>query len=163
MSKKHIVIALVAILSLVAFYFYKKYNVPPSIDFTKIELYDLDTNKINFNTYKGKKIIVSFGASWCPNCIDELNTLKKIKDKDLSDVEIICISDEDFETIDSWRKRKEYPFTFLKLNASFNSVNVFSIPTTYIVNTKLVVKDETVGYINWEDASTVGHLKKLME
>lgn len=163
MTKKYIVIAVVAVLGFVGFYFYKKYNVPPTIDFTKLELYDLDTNKIDFNTFKGKKLIVSFGASWCPNCIDELNTLKKIKEKRLSGIEIICISDEDLETIVKWRKRKEYPFTFLKMNAPFNSAGVFSIPTTYILNTKLQVKDETVGYIDWENESTVEHLKKLME
>ncbi len=163
MTKKYIVIAVVAVLGFVGFYLYKKYNVPPTIDFTKLELYDLDTNKIDFNTFKGKKLIVSFGASWCPNCIDELNTLKKIKEKSLSGIEIICISDEDLETIVKWRKRKEYPFTFLKMNAPFNSAGVFSIPTTYILNTKLQVKDETVGYIAWENESTVEHLKKLME
>ncbi len=151
------------ILGLTGFYFYKKYNIPPSINFNQLELYSLETKRINFNDFKGKKILVSFGASWCPNCIDELNTLKKIKDQQLADVEIICISDEDIETITEWKQRKDYPFTFLKLNTSFNSVNIFSIPTSYIVNTKLEVVKEKVGYIDWEDESTRNHLKKLME
>ena len=151
------------ILGLTGFYFYKKYNIPPSINFNKLDLYNLEAKKINFNEFKGKKILVSFGASWCGNCIDELNTLKKIKDQQLADVEIICISDEDLETIIEWKERKQYPFTFLKLNSSFNSVNIFSIPTSYIVNTKLEVVKETVGYIDWEDESTRNHLKKLME
>jgi thiol-disulfide isomerase/thioredoxin len=106
---------------------------------------------------------VSFGASWCGNCIEELNTLKKIKEQQLADVEVICISDEDIETIIAWKEKRQYPFTFLKLNTHFNAINIFSIPTTYIVNTKLRVVKETVGYIDWEDESTCNHLKKLME
>ena len=163
MTKKYIFIAVLIITGLIGFYFYKKYNIPPSINFNKLELYDLKSRKINFNDFKGKKILVSFGASWCGNCIDELNTLKKIKDTNLADVEIICISDEDVETIAAWKDRKAYPFTFLKLNTNFNAVNIFSIPTSYIVNTKLEVVKETVGYIDWEDESTRNHLKKLME
>lgn len=163
MNSKYIFIVVLIIGSLIGYYFYKKYNVPPSINFAGLELYNLQSQKINFNDFKGKKILVSFGASWCGNCIDELNTLKKIKEKSLSDVEIICISDEDIETIAAWQERKQYPFTFLKLNTNFNAINIFSIPTSYIVNTKLEVTNETVGFIDWEDESTREHLKKLME
>lgn len=151
------------IIGLTGFYFYKKYNIPPSINFNQLELYSLESQKINFNDFKGKKILVSFGASWCPNCIDELNTLKTLKDTKLADVEIICISDEPIETIMDWKERKKYPFTFLKLNTTFNAINIFSIPTSYVVNTKLEVVKETVGYIDWEDPSTLEHYKKLMQ
>jgi thiol-disulfide isomerase/thioredoxin len=163
MNKKYIFIAVLVIVGLIGFYFYKKYNVPPSINFSMLELYDLNSQKINFNDFKGKKILVSFGASWCGNCIEELNTLKKIKNSNLADVEIICISDEAIETIVAWKEHKQYPFTFLKLNTNFNAINIFSIPTSYIVNTKLEVVKETVGYIDWEDESTRNYLKKLME
>lgn len=163
MNKKIIVFVILVIIGLTGFYFYKKYNVPPSINFNTLDLYTLEAKKINFNNFKGKKIVVSFGASWCGNCIEELNTLKKIKQQQLADVEIICISDEDIETIIAWKEKRQYPFTFLKLNTHFNAINIFSIPTTYIVNTKLQVVKETVGYIDWEDESTRIHLKKLME
>jgi thiol-disulfide isomerase/thioredoxin len=163
MQKKWLLLGLFLVGGLIAFYFYKKYKVAPAVNFSQLELTDLNNEKIAIENFKGKKLIISFGASWCPNCIDELNTLKKIKDKSLSDVEIVVISDEDVETISSWKTRKEYPFTFLKMNKPFNSVNIFSIPTTYILNTQLEVKKEKVGYIDWEDPSHVEHLKKLME
>ncbi|MDX2174314.1 MAG: TlpA disulfide reductase family protein [Bacteroidota bacterium] len=163
MNKKYIILIVIMVLGLTGFYFYKKYNIPPSINFNQLELYNLQSEKINFNDFKGKKILVSFGASWCPNCIEELNTLKGLKDTKLPDVEIICISDESIEKIVDWKERKKYPFTFLKLNTSFNAINIFSIPTSYVVNTKLEVVKEKVGYIDWEDQSTLEHYKKLME
>jgi thiol-disulfide isomerase/thioredoxin len=163
MNKKIIVMALIAILLLLGMYLYKKFNVAPSINFEALELYDLDTNRVTFKNLKGKKLIVSFGASWCPNCIDELNTLKKIKDTQLKEVEIICISDEDFEVIKYWKEKKQYPFTFLKLNSGFNSVGVYSIPTTYIFDTKLQLKLQEVGFIDWEDVDVAKSMVELME
>ncbi len=163
MYKKYIFIIVLAIAALIGFYFYKKYNIPPSINFSTLQLYNLQSEKIDFNDFKGKKILVSFGASWCGNCIDELNTLKKIKEKSLNDIEIICISDESVETITAWKERKQYPFTFLKLNTAFNDIKIFSIPTSYVVNTKLEVVKEVVGFIDWEDESTQSYYKKLME
>jgi thiol-disulfide isomerase/thioredoxin len=163
MNKKWIstIIALIGIF--IAFYFYNKYNSAPSIDFNKLPLSDLNEQPVKFETFKGKKLVVCFSASWCPNCLDEMREMNDIKDTQLSDVEVIIISDEPLEKIMSWKSRTDYPFTFLKLNQGFNDIGIFSIPTSYIVNTKLEVKKETVGYIDWKDASTAEHLKKLME
>jgi len=154
---------LILLAGLLGLFLYNKYRVAPTIDFKKLPLTDLSGTPVTFESFKGKKLIVSFGASWCPNCIDELNTLKEIKENSLSDVEVIVISDEDLERVKSFKERKEYPFTFLKMQQPFNSIGVNAIPTTYIVNINLEVKEEKVGYINWEDPSTLEHLKKLME
>ena len=154
---------LALLLVLGAIYFYNKFKVAPKIDFPKLKLSDLSGKSVALEDFKGKKLVVSFGASWCPNCIDELNTLKKIKDTELQDVEVLVISDEDPARISAWKEKKGYPFTFIKMDQPFGSVGVNSIPTTYIINTKLEVKEQKVGYIDWEDASTVEHLKKLME
>lgn len=163
MNKKWIstIIALIGIF--VAFYFYNKYNNAPSIDFNKLSLSDLNQQPVKFESFKGKKLVVCFSASWCPNCLDEMREMNDIKDTRLSDVEVVIISDESLEKIMSWKSRTDYPFTFLKLNQGFNDIGIFSIPTSYIVNTKLEVKKETVGYIDWKDESTVEHLKKIME
>ena len=158
---KYILIS--ALLMMIALFFYNKYRKAPGIEFSKLGLTDINGNAVVWNEYKGKKIIVSFGASWCVNCIEELELLKSMKSNSLSDVEIIIISDETLEKVKFFKERNDYPFIFLKMNNPFNSIGINAIPTTYIINTKLEVKDETVGFIDWADASTVTHLKKLME
>ncbi len=155
---------ILAVLGLTAgFYFYKKYNIAPSVDLNKLTLFDTQGNPVKLSDYKGKKLVVSFGASWCPNCIDELQMINGIKEKSLSDVEIIVISDEPMEKVQGFKERKGYPFTYLKMNETFNSIGINSIPTTYILNTKFEIKDETVGFIDWEDASTIENVKEMME
>jgi hypothetical protein len=49
------------------------------------------------------------------------------------------------------------------MNQSFNQIGIHSIPTSYVLNREQEVKKETVGYIDWKDASTREHLKKLMD
>lgn len=102
-------------------------------------------------------------ASWCPNCIDELNELSQIKTESLADVEVLVLSDESIEKIEQFKSRRNYPFTFLKLNADFASIGINSIPTSYILNTKFEVVKQSVGIIQWSDPSTLQHLKTLMD
>jgi thiol-disulfide isomerase/thioredoxin len=158
---KYILIAVLGLLA--ALFFYNKYRVAPGVDFNKLALFDVEGKPVKWTDFEGKKMVVSFGASWCPNCLDELKLINSIKEKELTDVEIIVISDEELKTVQAFKGRKNYSFTFLKMNQTFNSIGVNAIPTIYILNTKLEVKDETVGYIDWHDLSTVEHLRKLME
>ena len=163
MNKKLINILFFVIAALVGFYFYNKYKVAPSIEFNKLSLVDLQEQPVKFESFKGKKLVVCFSASWCPNCLDELKELNDIKNVELKDVEVVVISDEPLDKIMSFKSKTDYPFTFLKLNQAFNEIGIFSIPTSYIVNTKLEVKKETVGYLDWKDPSTAEHLVKLMD
>ena len=64
---------------LVAFYLYQKYRVAPSINLQELVLTDLNGQSVSIENFRGKKVVLSFGASWCGNCKQELNELKKIK------------------------------------------------------------------------------------
>ena len=150
------------IILLVIFYFYQKYNVAPRIDMNTIAVINENKEPVNFTQYKGKKVIISFYASWCPNCLDELKTLNQLYSSKLSDITILCITDEPMDKLISFRDKKQYPFTFLKLTKSFPEIGINSIPTTYLLNTNNQMVYENVGYIEWDDESTLNHLKTLM-
>jgi len=164
MSKKTTYIILIlSILAVVGLYFFNKYNVAPPIEIAKLEVVDQDTNKFDIPSLKGKMVIVSFYASWCPNCIQELKLLNSIKNTKLADVEVLAITDEGLEKMVDFKTKKQYPFTFLALTKSFSSLGIVSIPTTYLLNTKGEIVYNKVGYIDWDDESTLNHLKSLME
>ncbi|MBI3518455.1 MAG: TlpA family protein disulfide reductase [Bacteroidetes bacterium] len=164
MSKKATYIILViAVLGVVGLYFYNKYNVAPTIAISKLDVVDQDTNKFDIQSLKGKKVIVSFYASWCPNCIQELKELNSIKQQKLSDVEVLAITDESIEKLVAFKTKTQYPFTFLTLTGTFPDIGINSIPVTYLLNTKGEIVYNNVGYIEWNDESTLEHLKSLME
>jgi peroxiredoxin len=164
MSKKTTyIIILIALFGVAGLKIFNKYRVAPTIEISKLNVVDQDTNKFDITSLKGKKVIVSFYASWCPNCIEELQVLNSIKNSKLADIEVLAITDESIEKLVAFKTKTQYPFTFLKLNASFPEIGINSIPVTYLLNTKGEVVYNNVGYIEWNDESTLNHLKSLME
>jgi len=162
MQKKWLNAAFIVLLVFVAFYLYRKYRVAPEIDLDHLPLSTIDGVPVKLSAFEGKKVILCFGASWCGNCLEELHDLKQVAHLLPADVEVVVISDEQPQRIESLIK-KGFPFTFLKLNKSFGELGINAIPTSYLLNRNLKVKKETVGYLNWKDESTRQHLLKLLE
>lgn len=161
--KNKIPYLVIIILLIASFYLYSKFNIAPALNLKTLNLIDLNENTVKLEKFKDKKIVICFSASWCQNCLQELEDINSIQDKSLKNVEIIIISDESLEKIKSFKTKKKYNFTFLKLSSSFNSIGINSIPTSYLVNTKFKITKETVGYLNWKDPSTCFHLCKMMD
>lgn len=161
MQKKWIYALLALLGGLIILFYYNKYKVAPSIDITKLEIVTETEQPFSMTQLKGKKLIVSFYASWCGNCLEELKDINKIKSSDLNDIEVVCITDEPIEKIMQFKERTGYTFLFLKLKKNFQDINIYSIPVTYIVNEKLEVVEEHLGYVDWTDPSTLNHIKSL--
>jgi peroxiredoxin len=161
MQKKYIYIALMVIVALVMLYYYNQYSQAPKVDFNKLSLIDTKGQAFDFASLKGKKVIVSFYASWCGNCIDEMKDLVKVKNSGLQDVEVICISDEPMETVVGFEQSHQYPYTFIKMKQSLNQIGIMSIPVNYLLNEKSEIVHEEVGAIQWDDPSTLNHMKSL--
>lgn len=151
------------IAALTGIFFYNKFSIAPSISFDQLSLTTLESQPIHFREFKGKKTLVSFGASWCVNCIEELDMLQKIYGKELKDIQVIVISDESIEKIIRFKDKHAYPFVFLKCDTPFSELGINSIPTSYLLTSELEIKKEKVGELNWLDPSNRAHLLKLME
>lgn len=162
-NRKIYILILIFLGGIVGLYFFNKYKVAPKIELQNLHLTDEQGKPYAIQSLKGQKVIVSFYASWCPNCIEELKMLNSIKDTRLADVTVLAITDEPMEKLVSFKNKKHYPFTFVKLEQAFNAININSIPTTYLLNTKGEVVYNKVGYIAWDDESNLNYLKNLME
>lgn len=162
MQKKISLLFVIVLILFAVFYFYQKYRTAPTVDISKLSLVDLSGKPFDINSLKGKKTMVCFSASWCGNCISEMKALKKIKDTELADVEIIIIDDEPLEQVNNFKSSKDYPFTFLKLNQAFPSIGIVSIPVTYFYNAAFKLTADEVGEIEWTDPSIRERYKQLM-
>ncbi len=162
-QKKTIIsLTLVIVAACIGYFFYNKYNAAPKIDIVKLNVVNEDTIAFDFATLKGKKVIVSFYASWCPGCLQELKALNAIYNQKLADVVVLAITDESIEKLVEFKNKKKYPFTFLTLTGNFNDIGVFSIPTMYLLNSKGEQVYENVGFVDWEDVSTFNYLNTLL-
>ena len=77
-------------------------------------------------------------------------------------IRAIIIDDEPLERVIKFKEYKDYPFTFLKLNQTFPSIGILSIPVSYFYDANMVLKADEVGEIEWSDPSTREHYKQLM-
>ncbi len=68
-------------------------NIKPNADATEISLNDATGNPINLSSLKGKVVILSFWASWCPSCRkDNPNLVKLYNDYNKKGLEIYSVS-----------------------------------------------------------------------
>jgi peroxiredoxin len=162
MPKKLFPILVVVLIALGGLYYFNRYIAAPSIKLDELSLYSTDGPRFDIQSLKGKKTIVFMYASWCRECRKELEAVSKIRTSQLNDIEIVCISDEPMEKVIAFKESKDYPYTFLKMEQGFNAIGIYSIPVTYFVNGNLQVVEEKLGYIPWDDAVTIEHLKGML-
>jgi peroxiredoxin len=162
--KKWLPLALFIVgLSLVLLWQYQKYRVAPAVDVFALNYSDTSGKAVDLNMFKGKKIIFTFFGTWCGECVLELKQLNEAQQKVLTDVQVIVVSDEPLEKIAHFVRRKEYPFTFLKVDRDFAELGVNAIPVNYLINPAGEITYSKVGSLNWKDPSVVsvveGNLK----
>lgn len=145
------------------FYLYNKYCVAPAINLPALELRSLNQQPYALEQLKGQKVAICMAASWCVNCIDELNELARLDSASLGGIRVVVISDEPFEKIERFQEKHGYPFLFLKLTQPFAAIGINSIPTSYLLNTRFQVVKQSVGALQWSDPSTLKYLKTLMD
>ena len=67
-------------------------------DSPNIELTSLDGEHIKVSRYRGKVVAVSFWATWCKPCIQELKFLNKLAKKYSKDLVVVAVATDGPET-----------------------------------------------------------------
>jgi thiol-disulfide isomerase/thioredoxin len=114
------------------------------------ELADLSDKKWNLDSLKGKVTLISFWATWCGPCREELPHLQKLIEhyKDRSDVQFISLNmDDNPGLIQPFLKEHELSMVVIPA-ASFitDTLKVYGIPTNWIVDGQGVVRMKGSGY-----------------
>jgi len=71
---------------------------------SNFSLQTLKGERFKFASVKGKVVVISFWASWCKPCIQELGFLKKLKKKLDNGFVVLAVSTDDPNTMASVRK-----------------------------------------------------------
>ncbi len=124
-------------------------------DLDKIKLTSLNGEPIDLNQYKGKIIFLNFWATWCKPCIQEMpsiaNAMKKVN-KD--EVVFLFASTEEADEIKAFQQRMPFPFHYVKVD-NFETLDIMTIPTTFIFNTKGERVFNEMGYRQWDSKENI--------
>lgn len=116
------------------------------------ELTTLAGETVQLSDYKGKKVILNFWATWCPPCKAEMPHMQNFYEKNkANDIEIIAVNltsmDKGKTEIENFIK--EYGLTFdipLDEEGTIGAqYQAFSIPTSYIINSKGIITKKIIG------------------
>ena len=165
MKNKILLISVVIIALVISLLTYKKYRIPPTIEFEKLTLTDLEGKPTKLQNYAGKNIFITMWAPWCADCIKEMPALQYVKDQLIEDDFVfLAISGYDIQKEKAFAYKFPYKFTYLHMSEKLKEINIHAIPTNYIINKKGKVVYEKVGAEdNWLSDETIERIKDLVK
>jgi len=115
----------------------------------------LDGQRIKFEEFKGKVILLNLWATWCGPCRAEMPTIQRLYQKvDTADVKFVILSvdkDKDEPKITSYLERNKYTFPVYRPSGYLTSqLDVPGIPTTLIIDKEGKIVGKEVGATNFD-------------
>ena len=128
----------------------------------------VDGKTYTLSAYKGKVVLLNFWATWCPNCVEELPSLKKLsamlKGRDF---QIISVSiDEDEGAVRGFLARQPLPFPVLedpKRKVAFDLYAVFGVPASFLIDKQGQLIGRYYGSRDWTKPDMVKKIEALLK
>lgn len=120
-------------------------------------LMTLDGEAFSLADFEGKIAIVSFWATWCPPCLEEMPLLQEYAVSH-PDIPVIAITDSDdgqtLEDIQKFIAKHQLTDLIFGLDASrllFNAFNIVNLPMTFVLDPTGIVRFRQIGAVKEED------------
>ena len=128
----------------------------------KTSFVDLYENNLDLSVYKGNKIVINYWATWCGPCIKEMPSIKRAEEI-LEDYgyTFLLISDETISRISKFKNDRNLDFNFVKSIESYESLGIYSMPTSFIFDENGKKIETIVGAIEWDSEEMINKLKML--
>jgi cytochrome c biogenesis protein CcmG, thiol:disulfide interchange protein DsbE len=137
----------------------------PSVAIKNLSGESFNTSSINND---GKPVIISFWATWCKPCIEELNNISEVYAdwQKETGVKIYAVSIDDARTmqrVGPFVNGKKWSYDFLlDPNSDFKrTLNVNMPPHTFLVNGKGEIVWQHVGYVDGNEHELYEEVKKV--
>ncbi|MHC0035521.1 redoxin domain-containing protein [Pseudoneobacillus sp. C159] len=122
------------------------------------ELKTLDGKTVKLSELKGQKVMLNFWATWCPPCKEEMPAMQKFHEEKDNDVTILAVNIDPQLNVQGFVEEMGITFPIpLDETDQVNTIyQVISIPTTFFIDTKGVIKQKHIGGMTYD------HMKKYV-
>ncbi len=126
----------------------------------------LNGKPINLSDYKGKPVLITFWATWCDSCKEELPVLEKfwIGKKDQLALLLIAIDGERKKTVQKIvdQNKITLPVLLLLKEKCMDQYGVRGwVPQTFLIDREGMLVGKTVGQRDWSSPEAWSCLKEL--
>jgi thiol-disulfide isomerase/thioredoxin len=138
------------------------YTEPGSIPLG--HLVTLSNQPFDLASLRGKNVFLNLGATWCPYCDQEKDSIQRLYDTYQGNVIILTVAlGETTEAVSEYMTRKGYTFPVLVDKENILRADYAPrIPTTYILNQDGLITARINGNKNWMDSESLKILQFLM-
>ncbi|MDX1629957.1 MAG: TlpA disulfide reductase family protein [Fulvivirga sp.] len=135
----------------------------PAAEDAVIQLKSLSGTPIDLNKYKGKAIFVNLWATWCAPCIKEMPSLVQMEDQLRGEpVVFFYASNEPLSKIKQFAEKKPWDLNYTQLDMPLESLDVYGLPTTFIIDSKGQIVFKETGMRAWNSPETIEEIKSLI-
>jgi peroxiredoxin len=128
-------------------------------------LKDLRGGTVPFSSMRGKVVLLSFWATWCPPCVSEMPSLNKLyQELRPRGFEVVAVSlDRSADDVREYTGKKGFKFLILmdEGNKVARLYKVFSTPTTFLIDRKGNIIERFYGEYDWQDRDIRAKIEKL--
>lgn len=138
----------------------------PAAPAPPLMLPDLSGQVLDLETLRGKVVLVSFWASWCSPCIEEIPSLQRLAEamrgKPFAIVGVNLAEGRLRVKGAIQRLDIRFPVVLDSDSAAFDRWGASLLPTTYVLDTEGVVRFVGRGPIEWDSDEVMSLLEPLM-
>lgn len=123
---------------------------------------DLEGNEVVIESFKGKKLVLNYWATWCKPCIEEMPAMARAQEllKD-DNVVFLFASDQSLEKIITFRDKRQFGLDFIKFNGAYADLEITALPVTLIYNEAGEQVERFEGGKIWDADEMITMLKEL--
>ncbi len=131
-----------------------------------LRLTDLDGRSVSLQDFRGRVVLVSFWAGWCPPCIREIPSLSRLA-RDYGQRGLVVLAVNIGET----RRQVRAFLRRHRLNArilmdydkrAYSDWKVYVVPSNYLVDKTGKIRYGSVGAIDWDAAAVRATIDRLV-
>ena len=159
---------------LVGYFLFRPIHTTPDrslSSFGLTPLYSMDgSSSSSLNNYRGKTLLVSFWASWCEICQEEMPKLIELNKRIAHEnFQIILVNeDEDESLAQAYAEKNKLCDSGLKcfLDKNFHlakELSVQAVPSSFLLNQEGKLILSTQGAVDWLDTVRINEILSLVE
>jgi len=130
-------------------------------------LKDINGRDLTLSSYKGKVVILSFWATWCPSCKDEMPKFNKLHNEMKSrGIEILAISsDYSLGYLKDYLDKNSFDFriAYDEKRTVTRQYKVPYLPVTFLIDRNGFIAEKVTGEFEWPSAEMKTKIEKLLQ